>query len=43
MSKEPDKIIKSLNFFSISEKVLVSLIQNDNLQMSDIQVWENIR
>src|SRR5256885_10275462 len=32
MSKEPDKLFKSLNFSSISEKLLVSLIQSDNLQ-----------
>src|SRR3954453_2030943 len=40
MSKEPIKLLKSLNFPSISEKLLVTLIQNDNLQMSEIQVWE---
>ena len=40
ISKEPDKIFKSLNFSSISEKLLVSLIQSDNLQMSEIQIWE---
>src|SRR3954453_17912749 len=42
MSKEPDKIFKSLNFSSIPEKLLISLIQNDNSQMSGIQVWEHI-
>jgi hypothetical protein len=41
-SKEPDKILKSLNFSSIPEKLLVSLIQTDNLLMSDIQVWEHV-
>ena len=41
ISKEPDKIFKSLNFSSISEKILISLIQSDNLQMSEIQVWKN--
>src|SRR5581483_11742621 len=41
-SKEPDKIFKSLNFSSIPEKLLVSLIQSDNLQMKDIQVWEHV-
>ena len=39
---KPDKIFKSSNFSSISEKLLVSLIQNDNLQMSEIQVWEHV-
>ncbi|GBC12372.1 carbohydrate-binding module family 13 protein [Rhizophagus irregularis DAOM 181602=DAOM 197198] len=38
MSKEPEKIFNS----SISEKILISLIQNDNLQMSEVQVWENV-
>src|SRR5436190_8763966 len=42
MSKEPDKIFNSLNFSSIPEKLLISLIQNDNLQMSTIQVWERV-
>jgi hypothetical protein len=42
MSKEPIKIFNSLNFSSISEKILISIIQNDNLQMSEIQVWEHV-
>jgi hypothetical protein len=42
MSNEPDKIFNSLDFSSISEKTLISLIQSDNLQMSEIQVWENV-
>src|SRR5437763_10807004 len=42
MSKEPGKIFKSLNFSSISEKLLISLIQNDNLQMNVIQIWEHV-
>jgi len=42
ISKEPDKIFKSLNFSSISEKLLISLIQNDNLRMNEIQVWEHV-
>ena len=40
MSKEPDKIFDSPKFSSIPEKLLISLIQNDNLQASEIQVWE---
>ena len=40
MSKEPDKLFKSLNFSSISEKLLVSLIQSDNLQMGEVQIWK---
>jgi hypothetical protein len=42
MSKEPDKIFNSLSFTSISEKILISLIQNENLQMNEIQVWEHV-
>ncbi len=42
ISKEPNKIFNSPNFSSIPEKLLVTLIQNDNLQMSEIQVWEHI-
>ncbi|RIA80532.1 hypothetical protein C1645_838541 [Glomus cerebriforme] len=42
ISKEPDKILISSNLSSIPEKLLASIIQNDNLQMSDIQVWENV-
>src|SRR5204862_1141019 len=37
-----DKIFKSLNYSSIPEKLLISLIQNDNLQMNAIQVWEHV-
>src|SRR5690242_6693783 len=41
-SKEPVKIFKSLSFPSIPEKLLVSLIQNDNLQMDEIQIWKHV-
>jgi hypothetical protein len=40
--KQPGKIFKSPDFTSISEKTLISLIQNDNLQISDVQVWEYV-
>jgi hypothetical protein len=42
ITKEPDKVFKSSNYSSISEKILISLIQNDDLQMSEIQIWENV-
>jgi hypothetical protein len=42
ITKGPDKLFKSPNFCSISEKLLVTIIQNGNLQMSEIQVWERI-
>jgi hypothetical protein len=42
ITKEPDKIFKSSNFSSISEQLLVSIIQNENLQISEIQIWEHV-
>jgi hypothetical protein len=42
MSKDQNRIFKSLNFSSTPEKLLVKLIQNDNLQMSEVQVWEHV-
>src|SRR3954452_4561118 len=39
ISKEPNKIFKSPDFSTVPEKLLVSLIQNENLQMSNIEVW----
>ena len=38
----PEKIFNSPDFTSISEKSLISLIQNDNLQVSEFQVWEHV-
>ncbi|GET58251.1 BTB/POZ protein [Rhizophagus irregularis DAOM 181602=DAOM 197198] len=40
MSKEPEKIFNSIDFISLSKNCLISLIQHDNFQISDIQVWE---
>ncbi|GBB90488.1 hypothetical protein RclHR1_17480001 [Rhizophagus clarus] len=42
VSKNPEKIFKSLELSSVSEKLLILLIQNDNLQMSEIKVWEKV-
>ena len=42
ISKEPSKIFNSPNFFSIPEKLLVTLIQNDNLKIDEIQIWEHV-
>ncbi|RGB42399.1 hypothetical protein C1646_788499, partial [Rhizophagus diaphanus] len=42
MTKEPVKIFNSLKLSSIPEKLLITIIQNDNLQMSEIQVWEHV-
>ncbi|GBC09332.1 hypothetical protein RclHR1_08780003 [Rhizophagus clarus] len=42
ISKKPEKIFNSLNFSSIPEKILISLIQNDNLKMNEVQVWKHV-
>ncbi|GBB95929.1 hypothetical protein RclHR1_26490002 [Rhizophagus clarus] len=42
ISEEPVKIFKSPNFTSISEELLLTLIQNDYLEMSEIQIWEQV-
>ncbi|GES83238.1 carbohydrate-binding module family 13 protein [Rhizophagus clarus] len=42
ITKKPAKIFSSLGFSSISENLLISIIRNDNLQMSEIQVWEHV-
>ncbi|GES83734.1 carbohydrate-binding module family 13 protein [Rhizophagus clarus] len=42
ISKQPEKIFNSLDFTSISEKALISLIQLDNLQMNDVQIWDHV-
>ncbi|GES83786.1 carbohydrate-binding module family 13 protein [Rhizophagus clarus] len=42
ISKNPDKIFYTPNFFSISEKLLIPLIQNNNLSMSEIEVWDHV-
>jgi len=42
ISKKPEKIFNSPDFVSISEEILVSIVKNDDLQMSEIQVWEYV-
>ncbi|UZO24772.1 uncharacterized protein OCT59_017066 [Rhizophagus irregularis] len=42
ISNNPNKIFNSLDFSTSPEKLLISIIQNDNLQMTEIQVWENV-
>ncbi|GET03023.1 kinase-like domain-containing protein [Rhizophagus clarus] len=39
---EPEKVFNSIDFDSLSEQCLISLIQHNNLQMSVIQIWENV-
>ncbi|EXX64022.1 uncharacterized protein OCT59_014147 [Rhizophagus irregularis] len=42
ISKEPAKIFKSPNISSIPEKLLISIIQNDYLQMNEVQIWDQL-
>ncbi|GBC06771.1 hypothetical protein RclHR1_07030001 [Rhizophagus clarus] len=42
ISKEPNKIFDSVDFSTIPEKLLVTIIQSDNRQISEIQIWENV-
>src|SRR5215469_18241343 len=42
MAKSPEKIFKSLDFTSLSEKSLIQLIKRDDLQMKEIEVWEHV-
>src|SRR5437016_3305161 len=42
ITNEPERIFESIDFTSIPEKSLVSIIQNDNLQMSEIKLWEYV-
>ncbi|EXX75965.1 uncharacterized protein OCT59_001191 [Rhizophagus irregularis] len=42
ISKEPEKIFNSVDFISLSEKCLISLIQHNNIQKNVIRVWEHV-
>ena len=42
ISKSPEKIFKSPYFTSIPEKYLVQVIKRDDLQMKEVEIWENI-
>ncbi|GBC08031.1 hypothetical protein RclHR1_07880005 [Rhizophagus clarus] len=42
IAKEPNNLFKSPNFSSASEKHLISIIQNNNLRISDVQIWEQV-
>src|ERR1044071_6635135 len=42
MAKSPEKIFQSLDFTSLSEKSLISLLKRDDLQMKEIKVWEHM-
>jgi hypothetical protein len=42
ITKEPNKIFNSPNFSLIPESLLISLIQNRNVQFNEAQVWEHV-
>ncbi|GET03210.1 carbohydrate-binding module family 13 protein [Rhizophagus clarus] len=42
MFNEPEKIFNTIDFTSLSENCLISLIQHDDFQMDVIQVWEHV-
>jgi hypothetical protein len=42
MAKSPEKVFKSLDFISLSEESLVSLIKRDDLQMKEVEVWDHV-
>jgi hypothetical protein len=42
MTKFPQRIFKSFDFTSLSEKSLVLLINSDDLQMKEARIWENV-
>ncbi|GBB90174.1 hypothetical protein RclHR1_17050002 [Rhizophagus clarus] len=42
MAKFPEKVFRSLDFISLHEKSLISLIKRDDLQMREIEVWERL-
>src|SRR5581483_5010860 len=42
ITKEPTRVFESSDFISIPEKSLIYIIQNDNLQISEVQIWEYV-
>ncbi|GES96314.1 BTB/POZ protein [Rhizophagus clarus] len=42
ISEYPDKILESLDFSTIPENLLISIIQSDNLQIDEVQIWEHV-
>ena len=41
ITKSPDKIFKSPYFTSLSEKYIAQIIKDDDLQMKEVEIWEN--
>jgi hypothetical protein len=42
MAKSPEKVFQSLDFASLPEKSLISLLKRDDLRMKEIEVWEHV-
>jgi hypothetical protein len=42
ISKEPKTVFNSIDFISLSEKSLISLIKHDDFQMNVIEIWEHV-
>ncbi|GBB92911.1 hypothetical protein RclHR1_02080003 [Rhizophagus clarus] len=42
ISKKPEKVFNSIDFISLPEKCMISLIQHDNIKINVIQVWEQV-
>jgi len=42
MLQSPEKILKSFDFTSISERSLISIIKKDDLQMKEVEIWEHV-
>ncbi|GES93550.1 hypothetical protein GLOIN_2v1868421 [Rhizophagus clarus] len=40
--QSPEKIFKSFDFTTLSEKSLISVIKRDDLQMRETEVWEHV-
>ncbi|GET03242.1 kinase-like domain-containing protein [Rhizophagus clarus] len=42
ISKKPEKVLNSIDFTSLPEKCMISLIQHDNIKINVMQVWEYV-
>ncbi|GES76327.1 BTB/POZ protein [Rhizophagus clarus] len=42
ITKQPEKIFNSPDFTSISEKCLISIIENNDVHMSMVQIWDHV-
>ncbi|GBC16697.2 BTB/POZ protein [Rhizophagus irregularis DAOM 181602=DAOM 197198] len=42
MAQFPDKVFNSIDFISLSEKSLISLIKREDLQTKEVEIWEHV-